>query len=135
MKILQKRIFIWCILIIFSLSLSGINVFAASDELKHFGISSVFGIVSESCLHYKTDFNTTERVFLGTMLGSVPGLVKEFIDSTKKDNYFSERDLAFDIAGSFFGALIGNIFNNFIQVKVNSIKNHKAVVISLSCRF
>jgi len=101
----------------------------------HFGISSVFGAASESYLHYKTKLKPPERIILGTALGSVPGLAKEIIDSTKKGDYFSGGDMAADIAGSFAGAVIGNFVNNIIQVKVEKKKGEKKTAISLTYRF
>ncbi len=68
-------------------------------------------------------------------MGSLPGLTKELIDSTKKGNYFSGSDLAVDVAGAFVGAMVGNLVNNIIQVKIEKTNNKKAFVISLSFEF
>ncbi|MEA3242560.1 MAG: hypothetical protein U9Q19_03865, partial [Pseudomonadota bacterium] len=56
------------------------NSFAFDDKTAHFGLSALFGAGAETILHYRTDFEDVERVALGTLLGSMPGLAKEIID-------------------------------------------------------
>lgn len=130
-----KRIFIWSVLLLIVFSISNKNVFAGDDKLKHFGISSLFGAASETYLHYTTKLNASQRIIWGTALGSLPGLTKELIDSTKKGNHFSGSDLAVDVAGAFVGAIVGNLVNNIIQIKIEKSNNKKAFVISLSFEF
>ena len=117
------------------ISISPENAFAGDDRLKHFGISSLFGAASESILHYKTNLNTSERIILGTTLGSLPGLAKEIIDSTKAGNQFSGSDLTVDIAGALLGAVIANFFNNLIQIKIDKTRENKSLSVSLSYKF
>jgi uncharacterized protein YfiM (DUF2279 family) len=135
MKFQRNRILIWILLFIIAISTASKNASAADNRLLHFGISSVFGAASESYLHYKTKLKTSGRIILGTALGSVPGLAKEIIDSTKKGNYFSGGDMGADIAGAFVGAVLGNLVNNIIQVKIEKKKDEKKIAISLTCRF
>jgi uncharacterized protein YfiM (DUF2279 family) len=135
MKFLKNRIFISILLFLIVISAASKNATAADDKLLHFGFSSVFGAASESYLHYKTDLKTPGRLIWGTTLGTIPGLAKEIIDSTKKDNYFSGSDMAANIAGAFVGALVANIFNNAIQVKIEKKEEGKMIVFSLSYRF
>ena len=135
MKFQKKRIFIWALLLFIIISTSNKNAFAADDKLLHFGISSIFGAASESYLHYKTNLKTSGRIILGTTFGSIPGLAKELIDSTKKGNHFSGSDMAANIAGAFFGAVIGNIFNNIIQVKIEKNEGERKIAISLCYKF
>ena len=68
-------------------------------------------------------------------MGSIPGLAKEIIDSTKKDNHFSGSNMAANIAGAFVGALVANIFNNIIQVKIEKKEEEKMIAFSISYRF
>ena len=95
----------------------------------------MFGAASETYLHYKTNLKASERIILGTTLGSLPGLVKELIDSTKRENHFSGSDLAFDVAGAFVGAMVGNFVNNIIQVKIKKENDKRAFIISFSFEF
>lgn len=134
-RCLKIWIFIGGVLFFLIVSTSDINLFAGNDKLKHFGVSSIFGAASETCLHYKTNLKTSERIILSTALGSLPGFVKELIDSTEKENQFSGGDFVVDIAGAFLGAIVGNFFNNIIQVKIDKTDNNKTVAISLSYRF
>jgi uncharacterized protein YfiM (DUF2279 family) len=135
LKYSKSRKLIWVILLFILISISNKNAYPGDDRLAHFGISSIFGAASESILHYKTKLKTPERIILGTTLGSLPGLAKELIDSTKEGNQFSGSDLAVDIAGAFFGAVVANIFNNLIQIKIKKTAENKALSISLSYRF
>jgi uncharacterized protein YfiM (DUF2279 family) len=135
MKLLKSRIFISILLFFIVFSAANKNASAADDKLLHFGVSSLFGAASESYLHYKTDLKTPGRLIWGTTIGSMPGLAKEIIDSTKRDNRFSTGDMAANIAGAFVGALVANIFNNAIQVKIEKKEEEKMVVFSLSYSF
>ncbi len=135
MKFLKNRIFICILLFSIVFSAANKNASAADDKLLHFGVSSVFGAASESYLHYKSNLKTPGRLIWGTTLGTIPGLAKEIIDSTKKDNYFSGSDMAANIAGAFVGALVANIFNNAIHVKIEKKEEEKMIVFSLSYRF
>jgi uncharacterized protein YfiM (DUF2279 family) len=134
-RCLKALIFSWISLFLILISISNEKAFAGDDRLKHFGISSLFGAASESVLHYKTNLNPSERIILGTTLGSLPGLAKELIDSTKSGNQFSGNDLAADIAGAFLGAVVANFFNNLIQIKIEKAEENKSFSISLSYRF
>ena len=135
MKYQTKRTFLWIFILLIIFSISNNTVFSADGTLFHFGVSSVFGAAGESFLHYKTNLKTSGRIILGTALGSIPGLVKEMIDSTEKGNSFSGADLAADIAGAFVGALVANIVNNKIKIKINKTKHDKVVTLSLSFQF
>jgi uncharacterized protein YfiM (DUF2279 family) len=135
MKYQARRAFLWIFILLIFLSISNNTVFSADNTLLHIGVSSVFGAAGESFLHYKTNLKTSGRIILGTALGSIPGLVKELIDSTKKGNHFSGTDLAADIAGAFIGALAANIVNNKIQIKIKKTKHDKTVALSLSFQF
>ena len=135
MKYQARRAFLWIFILLIFLSISNNTVFSADNTLLHIGVSSVFGAAGESFLHYKTNLKTSGRIILGTALGSIPGLVKELIDSTKKGNHFSGTDLAADIAGAFIGALAANIVNNKIQIKIKKTKHDKTVTLSLSFQF
>jgi len=73
-----------CALVILICSLvSPIQLSAKNDKIKHFGVSMLFGAAGESYLHYTTKMNGDKRVFFGTVLGTLPGIFKELIDSTE----------------------------------------------------
>ena len=135
LKYSKAWVFTWISLFLILISISSENAYGGDDKLKHFGVSSIFGAASESILHYKTKLKTTERIILGTTLGSLPGLAKELIDSTKAGNQFSGSDLAVDIAGAFLGSVVANFFNNLIQIKIDKTEENRSFSISLSYKF
>ena len=92
---------------------------AEDNEALHFGISAILGAASETIIHHKTKVGTVERIAYGTILGSLPGLAKEVIDSTEEDNHFSGKDMAANVAGAFVGSVIANLVNNQIRVSVD----------------
>ena len=94
--------------------------YAVDDRTAHFGLSALFGAGAETVLHYNTDLKDVGRVAAGTVLGTLPGLAKEIADSQKSDNEFSQSDLVADVAGAFTGALLSNLVNNAIQVRVET---------------
>lgn len=93
-------------------------VYSASDKVLHFTISGIMGGGVESFLYRKTELGTTARIALGTGIAFLPGLGKEVLDSSKKNNKFSKSDLAYDFAGSLFGALASAYLNEKISMKV-----------------
>jgi uncharacterized protein YfiM (DUF2279 family) len=130
---MMSRKFVICLVMMLAGSPCA-NSFAFDDKTAHFGLSELFGAGAETILHYRTDFEDVERVALGTLLGSVPGLAKEIIDSQEDGNEFSGRDLTADVAGAFSGALLSNLFNNAIQVRIES-GDEKQVSVVLDRKF
>lgn len=74
-----------------------------SDKLKHFAISAPFGALGA----YLTR-DTEHPVIYGTLIGTVPGLIKEGIDGTCRSSGFSYKDLVADVAGALSGAVLTN---------------------------
>jgi uncharacterized protein YfiM (DUF2279 family) len=108
--------------------------FASDKDIAlHFGLSSIFGGAAESYLHYETHLGAPERILYGTLIGSIPGLAKEILDSSQEDNYFSGSETAVDVAGAFVGAVIANFVNNKIQINVDS--QRKKVTVTLLYKF
>jgi len=104
------------LLCLFILLLSG-PAYAVDDKVLHFGISSIVGYAAETALHKHFNSNS-ERVIYGTLLGSMPGLIKEIKDSGEQNNHFSGDDMAADIAGAFVGALLANQVNKRFMVNI-----------------
>src|ERR1700744_1162788 len=74
-----------------------------SDKLKHFAVSAPFGGLGA----YLTRA-TEHPVIYGTLIGTVPGLIKEGIDGTCRSSGFSYKDLVADLAGALSEALLTN---------------------------
>ena len=131
----MKKVIVCVIVVLICFAVSPTHISAEGDKIKHFGISLLFGAAGESYLHYATDLEGDKRVFFGTALGTLPGLFKELIDSTREGNRFSGGDLAADILGSFSGALLSNTVNNRIQVNVKMNKKKQIWIVSVRCSF
>jgi putative lipoprotein len=74
-----------------------------TDKLEHFGVSAPFGALGAYVMR-----DTDHPVIYGTLLGTVPGLVKETIDGTCTTDGFSYKDLTADALGALTGALLTN---------------------------
>lgn len=109
-------------------------VLAADDELLHFGVSAACGAGIETYLHYETELRSPARMCLATVLGSVPGLTKEIIDSTQEDNYFSGSDMAADVIGALAGTVLSSVVNDAISVRIERSKDIR-VSVSLTYNF
>lgn len=94
--------------------------FGDDNTALHAGLSAVFGAAGESVLHYRTELGPGERIILGTIIGSLPGLAKELADSGEENNHFSSSDMAANVAGAFLGAVIANIVNTQIRVSIDT---------------
>ena len=54
---------------------------ADSNSIKHYGLSAVFGLVSETVIHKKfVGLDDIEKISYATIIGSTPGLIKELTD-------------------------------------------------------
>ncbi len=131
----MKKVIIFAIVVLICSAVSPTHLSAKGDKIKHFGISILFGATGESCLHYATKMDGAKRIIFGTALGTLPGLFKELVDSTKEGNQFSGSDLAADILGSCCGALLSNMVNNKVQVNVNLNKKRQIWIFSVSFAF
>ncbi|MCJ7581676.1 MAG: hypothetical protein MUP98_14215 [Candidatus Aminicenantes bacterium] len=132
---MKKRIIVFSVIVFICLAISPAPLPAKGDKIKHFGVSFLFGAAGESYLHYATELKGDSRVIFGTALGTLPGLFKEIVDSTEKDNRFSGGDFAADIFGSFCGAFLSNTVNNKIQMNVILNKKREIWIVSVRCSF
>lgn len=125
-----------CVVLLFTFLLmhAACPALAADDEIQHFGVSAICGAGIETYLHHKTEVSTFGRILLGTMLGSVPGLTKEIIDSTADDNHFSQSDMTADVIGAFAGTVVSSMLNDLIQVRIERGKE-KRLTFSLTYNF
>jgi VanZ family protein len=73
----------------------------APDKLSHFASAAPFGALGTVVID---QFAPDYRLVGGTLLGTVPGLIVEIVDSTTSSG-FSAGDLLADFVGSAVGAL------------------------------
>jgi len=99
-----------------------------TDAALHAGISSVFGALGETYLHYNFNLEAPARVILGAFAGCLPGLAKELTDES-----FSGPDMAADVAGALLGALAANFVNN--RIGVNVTRNEQRTTLWLTYSF
>ena len=89
-------------------SLNADMALSNDDNKKHFAISYACGALGEMMVH-SLELEGVEKVLYGTMIGTIPGIAKEVLDDK-----FDNHDLAYDILGSFSGALSAYYFTNWI---------------------
>lgn len=109
------------------------HAFNEYDKVLHFGISGIFGAATESYLHYQTQLQTPERIAYATLIGIVPGILKELYDDRQRDNSFDWGDMAANAGGALTGAIISNCINNKIQL--NHDPKSKKTTISYKVEF
>jgi len=107
---------ILCLLGIMMLSarLSAEDYSFEKDKQKHFYISAIVSVTSESILeNYNKNsltqlnrLNGTELISYSTLIGVIPGLVKETVDSNQEGNSWSNADIAYDLAGALLGSTL-----------------------------
>lgn len=71
----------------------------AKDKAQHFLGSFIATGVSTLSLQRFTDLNKEKSLHLGVSFSFTLGLGKELYDSTKKNNFFSYKDLIADLLG------------------------------------
>ena len=79
-----------------------------SDRELHFSLSIPLGALGcqLSALVLRQNPPQWQSVLGGVAFGMIPGFAKEFHDMAQINNYFSWRDLGYDIVGVLSGALI-----------------------------
>ena len=114
-----KQFFLLCIIFFSSAA------YATNDKTLHFGVSSIAGYLAETVIHSSSvvENSSTKRVVYGTLLGTVPGLVKEVLDSNEANNNFSGGDMVANVVGAFTGSFIANNINNRLNVSVTKNKD------------
>lgn len=89
-----------------------------NDKQKHFAISSMFAITSNQYLYHNTKFSFIKRVGYSIFLANIPGLAKEFSDSTQKNNKFDTQDIQANLLGSLLGVGLSEGFNSlYLDIK------------------
>ena len=70
----------------------------SQDKYKHFGVSLALGVGASTL---------TDNKAAAYALALAPGVAKEFRDSRQVGNYFSYKDLVWDMAGVYLGVNTG----------------------------
>ena len=94
--------------------------FADDNFGQHFTISILMGAIGETTIHNRENFNAPMKILAGTVIGTVPGVIKEIFDSTDSDNYFSGEQVLYDAMGSAVGSFIAYKFNSRTKVNVST---------------
>jgi putative lipoprotein len=79
---------------------------SSPDKALHFGVSAPFGALGAAFA--PKDAGTAQRLFYGAVLGSLPGLAKEVSDFRRPDADASTKDMALNVLGAAFGALVAD---------------------------
>jgi len=81
------------------------------DKAEHFTVSMGLGMLGAS---FFSDAQTpANQFFYGTLLGSMPGLIKEIRDIHHHGSNASYKDMTFNVLGAATGAAIAALMNSF----------------------
>jgi len=81
------------------------------DKAEHFIVSMPFGMLGAK--FFSDASSTTNQFIYGTVLGSMPGLIKEIRDIHHHGADASYKDMTFNFLGAAAGAAIAALMNSF----------------------
>lgn len=104
----------------------------AKDKADHFNISILLGTASNQLL--PNTFSSNERIIVGTLLGTLPGFLKELADM--HNNKVSDREgfSRNDLVADFLGSLVGNLYSEKIRIYTKKDPNY-TIYVSYFTRF
>jgi uncharacterized protein YfiM (DUF2279 family) len=79
------------------------------DKANHFGVSAQLGMFGATLAGRSAD--TTDQILYGTLIGSLPGLVKEIYDIGRPGATASVKDMAWNILGAAAGSMTSKWFS------------------------
>jgi len=79
---------------------------SGGDKALHVGVSAPFGVLGATLAG--RDGTTGERLLVGTLVGSLPGLAKEVADARRVGHDPSAKDMAANLIGAALGALLAD---------------------------
>jgi uncharacterized protein YfiM (DUF2279 family) len=83
------------------------DAWLGKDKAEHFTVSMGLGMLGASFFGDAT--STTNQFFYGTLLGSMPGLIKEIRDIHHHGSTASYKDMTFNVLGAATGAAIATL--------------------------
>ncbi|RLC47553.1 MAG: hypothetical protein DRH57_03870 [Candidatus Cloacimonadota bacterium] len=78
----------------------------SKDKAAHFSTSVFLTYWQYNFYHQPLQMKKSQSIYLSVSITGLLGLLKEVRDSRQKNNYFSYKDLIYDILGCGFGYLI-----------------------------
>jgi uncharacterized protein YfiM (DUF2279 family) len=79
------------------------------DKANHFGVSAQLGMFGAAMAGKSAD--TTEQILYGTLIGALPGLVKEIYDIGRPGATASAKDMAWNVLGAAVGSMSSRWFS------------------------
>ena len=84
------------------------------DKALHFMVSMPFGMMGARL--FSNASTPAEQFFYGTLMGSIPGLIKEIRDIHHPGSNASYKDMTFNVLGAATGAAIAALMNSFTDM-------------------
>ena len=105
------------------------RAFAIGDPEKHFLVSFPFGYGADMYLQRHTDLKSPNRIVWATILGTIPGFIKEIIDEYESSyyTYFNKDDLTADAVGALAGAVASSSINRLMHITVKRTKSRNVL--------
>lgn len=127
---IKTVIFYLLSIIILSTSLVAEDYGFEEDKQKHFSISALVSITGETILesYNKNSLNASNRlngielISYSTLIGLVPGLVKETLDSNEEDNQWSNADTLYDFTGALLGSTLSYSIHRLFDTEDYKVK-------------
>jgi uncharacterized protein YfiM (DUF2279 family) len=87
------------------------DAWIGQDKVKHFAVSMPLGMMGAKL--FSDAQSPGEQFFYGTLLGSIPGLIKEIRDIHHPGSTASYKDMTFNVLSAATGAAIATLMNSF----------------------
>jgi putative lipoprotein len=81
------------------------------DKAEHFTVSMGLGMIGAS--FFSGAQSPANQFLYGTLIGSMPGLIKEIRDIHHHGSNASYKDMTFNVLGAATGAAIATLMNSF----------------------
>jgi uncharacterized protein YfiM (DUF2279 family) len=84
------------------------DAWVGMDKANHFGVSAPLGMFGASMVGKSGD--TADQILLGTLIGALPGAVKEIYDVGHRGSTASLKDMAWNLLGAAAGSMSSRWF-------------------------
>ena len=85
------------------------DAWVGMDKVNHFGVSAPLGMFGAAMAGKSAD--TADQILFGTLIGALPGAVKEIYDIGRPGSTASLKDMAWNLLGAATGSMSSKWFS------------------------